>query len=74
MNDVPQDETRVDVPARDNPRAAHREAARRRRLAQVFGEVLPTTTSDEGADSGREESGREAWLRSQVPPHHGTAG
>ncbi len=52
---------------------AHSEAARRRRLAEVFGDVLPSTTGDERGDTGREESGREAWLRSQVPPHHGTS-
>ena len=47
---------------------------RRRRLAAVFGDALPETTSDErdpepGAD--RAEDAGEAWLRSQVPPHHG---
>ena len=46
------------------------EAARRRRLAEVFGDVLPEQTSDdadprEGVDAG------EDWLRRQVPPHHG---
>ena len=47
---------------------------RRRRLAEVFGDVLPETTADErdaedsrgdGADRG------ETWLKEQVPPHHG---
>ena len=49
------------------------EVARKRRLAEVFGEVLPETTSDErdeGAD-GRDEAARDAWYRDQVPPHHG---
>ena len=51
-------------------------AARKRRLAEVFGDVLPETTSDErdeGPDStdGRDESARDAWYRDQVPPHHG---
>ncbi|MEO5651774.1 MAG: hypothetical protein ABIN79_11980 [Marmoricola sp.] len=46
------------------------QAARRRRLAEVFGDVLPEQTSDdvdprEGADASEE------WLRRQVPPHHG---
>ncbi len=46
---------------------------RRRRLAAVFGDVLPETTSDErDADSRESGEGRgDAWLRSQVPPHHG---
>ena len=62
-------------------------AARARRRAEVFGEVLPDATSDErapgadgkdGPDEGRDEGrgeGRDAaeeWLRTNVPPHHGT--
>jgi hypothetical protein len=49
------------------------DAARRRRLRQqVFGDVLPDTTSDE-RDRGAGESGEnvDEWLRSNVPPHHG---
>ena len=54
---------------------------RRRRLAAVFGEVLPDTTGDERdpgtsdsgtSDSGDAESAGEKWLRDQVPPHHGS--
>lgn len=49
-------------------------AQRRARLAEVFGDVLPETTRDErdpepSGDPG--ESGNDAWLREQVPPHHG---
>lgn len=50
---------------------------RRKRLAAVFGDVLPETTSDErsdrpsGAGSDGAEDANEAWLRAQVPPHHG---
>lgn len=47
-------------------------AERRRRLDDVFGEVLPETTSDErdpGDEDGPDRS--EEWLRRQVPPHHG---
>ena len=45
---------------------------RRRRLAEVFGDVLPDTTSDERDDSSDGESSdrRDDWLRAQVPPHH----
>ena len=49
------------------------EVSRRRRIAEVFGDVLPDTTSDErdpGSDSGPEDP-RDAWYRAQVPPHHG---
>ncbi len=45
---------------------------RRRRLAAIFGEVLPETTSDEGEPEAEEADDKsEAWLKSQVPPHHG---
>jgi hypothetical protein len=50
------------------------EAARKRRLAEVFGDVLPETTSDERdseAADVRDEAARDAWYRDQVPPHHG---
>ena len=42
---------------------------RRRRLDAVFGDVLPTTTSDERGDAP--EADGDDWLRRQVPPHHG---
>lgn len=49
--------------------------ARRRRIAAVFGDVLPDTTADErepeGADDGGERGDGDTWLRAQVPPHHG---
>lgn len=51
-------------------------AQRRRRLAEIFGDVLPETTRDERdddaprADDSEGDAG-ERWLRSQVPPHHG---
>ncbi|MDN5896716.1 MAG: hypothetical protein L0H93_22195 [Nocardioides sp.] len=41
---------------------------RRKRLAAVFGDVLPEITSDErGERDGRSDE----WYRSQRPPHHG---
>ncbi len=54
----------------ETPRDA---AERQRRLAEVFGEVLPETTSDERDEGSgdREGSTRDAWYRDQVPPHHG---
>ena len=46
--------------------------ARRRRLAEVFGEVLPDTTADEREPESSEDGGDgDSWLRAQVPPHHG---
>lgn len=45
---------------------------RRRRLAEVFGDVLPDVTRDERDESSAEgeESPGDRWLKSQVPPHH----
>jgi len=42
---------------------------RRARLARIFGDELPETTSDEREPGG--DGDTEAWLRAQVPPHHG---
>jgi hypothetical protein len=53
-----------------NAADAAAEAARRRRLAEVFGDVLPDTTADErGPDEGSPD--RESWYRENRPPHHG---
>ncbi|UMG93732.1 hypothetical protein [Nocardioides sp. TF02-7] len=64
----------TDEQRRDDVRRPRREAdwERRRRLAEVFGDVLPETTRDErDAEAPDEEPASERWLRSQVPPHHG---
>lgn len=46
---------------------------RKRRLAQIFGDVLPETTADDrDPDAPGERSTTDDWLRSQVPPHHGS--
>lgn len=52
---------------------ARRRAARRARLDSIFGDVLPATNGEEAArDRSRERGGgSDAWLRSNVPPHHG---
>ncbi|ANH37124.1 hypothetical protein I601_0673 [Nocardioides dokdonensis FR1436] len=44
---------------------------RRRRLAEVFGDALPETTSDERAPEEARAADTDAWLKAQVPPHHG---
>jgi hypothetical protein len=46
---------------------------RRRRLAEIFGDVEPAVTSDEREDepARARESANDRWLRAQVPPHHG---
>jgi hypothetical protein len=48
------------------------EAARQKRRARVFGDVLPEATTDERGDGwGDREGDADEWLRRQVPPHHG---
>jgi hypothetical protein len=56
----------------DSPAPADDDAAvkRRRRLAEVFGDVLPETTSDERG-SAAPEGDRDAWYVENRPPHHG---
>ena len=51
---------------------AEREA-RRRRLAEVFGDVLPEQTRDDRAEAERTETAEDR-LRRDVPPHHGPVG
>jgi len=53
-------------------------AERRARLDAIFGDVLPDTTSDERdpgtpprGDDDTDDDTNDAWLRAQVPPHHG---
>ncbi|AOS61482.1 hypothetical protein [Actinoalloteichus hymeniacidonis] len=42
------------------------------RLQEVFGDVLPATTSDERDENARDDSGRgDDWYRENRPPHHG---
>ncbi|MCW2783496.1 MAG: hypothetical protein JWP74_13 [Marmoricola sp.] len=54
---------------------AAQRAARKRRLAEVFGDVLPDQTTDEtgpdATDRTDQGSAGDEWLRRQVPPHHG---
>lgn len=49
-------------------RASRADAAR---LEQVFGTVLPETTSDERDDDGRSSTGTsDSWFLENRPPHH----
>jgi len=45
---------------------------RQRRLARIFGDVLPESTGDDRDEPEPAERGGDAWLRAQVPPHHGS--
>ncbi|PUA82521.1 hypothetical protein [Nocardioides currus] len=54
---------------RDQPEP---EWVRRKRLAAVFGDVLPDETSDDRPPSSKRDEGLgDDWYREQVPPHHG---
>ena len=61
----------------DSGARVRKDTERRRRLAQIFGDVLPDQTADDSVEAGdaadrrTEERVQEDWLRSQVPPHHG---
>lgn len=65
--------TRATPEQSETPEAPQRsEASRRsarRRIAEVFGEVLPETTSDE-RDPQRGPAMSEDWYRENRPPHH----
>lgn len=53
--------------------AAARRAATRRKLDDVFGDVLPDVTRDELDDGSDRPSGttdRDQWYRDNRPPHH----
>ena len=71
------DEQRPDSPDETSGETPEPEPdwVRRRRLAAVFGDVLPGATRDDVAEPGSEPVGErqraEEWLRRQVPPHHG---
>ncbi|UUZ60620.1 hypothetical protein [Nocardioides sp. B-3] len=47
------------------------EWVRRKRLAAVFGDVLPEQTSDDTAPSAGRDGKGDEWYRDRVPPHHG---
>lgn len=54
----------------EDQKRARDEAARKRRLAEVFGDSLPEQTRDD-VDPDEPSGDRDDWFRSQVPPHHG---
>jgi len=67
--------TRSDDRPAEEPDRPERGWERRRRLAEVFGDALPDTTSDERDPEERPEDAAkrsDTWLEEQVPPHHGS--
>jgi hypothetical protein len=55
----------------EKPLTPEERERRRRRLAEVFGDVLPEQTSDDVSEPGSGPDDGDEWLRRQVPPHHG---
>ncbi|WP_028933861.1 hypothetical protein [Pseudonocardia spinosispora] len=51
------------------PGSADDAAARRRRLAEVFGDVLPEITGDDVPDRTA-DGADERWYTENRPPHH----
>ncbi|MER7013331.1 hypothetical protein ABT324_18080 [Saccharopolyspora sp. NPDC000359] len=52
-----------------NGETGRNERERRRKLAEIFGDVLPETTSDDRSDRAPAEDD-ERWYRENRPPHH----
>ena len=51
----------------------HEERARRRRAAELLGDVLPSVTGDDKPEGWNEQTptSRDEELLRDVPPHHG---
>jgi hypothetical protein len=70
---LPVDQPFGEASAKDSQETIHRRAAARKRLDEVFGDVLPTVTQDErgdGADGPPRATDRDQWYRDNRPPHH----
>jgi hypothetical protein len=67
------EQAELGAPERAGPELgdAVRAAARRRRLAEVFGDVLPEATSDDRSESGSPAGADDRWYTENRPPHHG---
>ncbi|MBB3663584.1 MULTISPECIES: hypothetical protein [Prauserella salsuginis group] len=59
----------ADPEAAERSETPRRAPAARRRIAEVFGEVLPETTSDERDPAARSATS-EDWYLQNRPPHH----
>ncbi len=62
-------------PPGQSPRPRDTARERKQRLADIFGEVLPETTSDERTPSDSrsaagDDAARMRWYRENRPPHH----
>lgn len=61
-------------PVEGAPRRSRRQDQERRRIAEIFGDVLPESTRDDQDESGGQASprafSRDAEIARNVPPHH----
>ena len=67
---TPPDET---GPGATNPggRSSERKRPDKKLLDEIFGDVLPETTTDERASGSTDGGYSEEWYRENRPPHHG---
>ena len=56
----------------EKPLTPEEREKRRRRLAEVFGDVLPEQTKDDAAEPETRPDGDDERIRREVPPHHGS--
>lgn len=74
MSDVPSSDVGPEPDGEGVAAPVETERARKRRLADAFGDPLPEGTRDdspEGWGEGDTSARDDEWLRGQVPPHHG---
>jgi hypothetical protein len=57
----------------EEPLTPQEREERRRRLAEIFGEVLPEQTKDDAAEPDGQPEGNDERIRREVPPHHGSS-
>lgn len=72
MVPAPDDREPADESATEDEAAAIERARRRRRLDRIFGDVLPEGTSDDRGPGSTGGADRDAELKRDVPPHHGS--
>lgn len=59
-----------DHEAAQQPADRPRRTVSAQRLNDVFGDVLPDTTSDERDPGSSESASRDEWFEANRPPHH----
>jgi len=57
----------------EDPLTPQEREERRRRLAEIFGDVLPEQTKDDAAEPDAQTEADDERIRREVPPHHGSS-